>query len=206
MLVPLHGLSGPPSGVYSNRLPHPVLKLRGLGSTAPQVLPQPVVSTIASTIQTQEGYYPGSIAYTNNNPGNLVYAGQAGATPGANGFAVFDSYADGEAALQNQIQLYASRGDTISQMMNIYAPATQAGNNPTAYAQTIANALGVSPDTTLTDLAGSDLSMSSDTSAGSSDVSQADSGSSEADLFGMSGSQLAVGAGILGLLALWAAG
>lgn len=43
------------------------------------------VASLASAIQTQEGYYPGSLAYQNNTPGNLVYAGQAGATQGAGG-------------------------------------------------------------------------------------------------------------------------
>jgi hypothetical protein len=146
---------------YIPRAPHPVLLgfagLYGLG--AAQILPAGAVSTIASTIQTVEGYYPGSIAYQNNNPGNLVYAGQPGATAGAGGFAVFDSYASGWAALENQVQLYASRGLTISQMMNIYAPASVPGNNPAAYASTIAGALGVSPDTSLADLSSPSLTV-----------------------------------------------
>lgn len=145
-----------------NRYPHPVI--RGLGLGVAQVLPAPVVQTIASTIQTQEGYYPGSLAYTNNNPGNLVYAGQPGATQGQNGFAVFDSYSDGMQALQNQIQLYAGRGMTIDQMMATYAPASQPGNNPSAYAQTIANALGVPPDTQLLSLTSDSASADSGTS------------------------------------------
>lgn len=137
---------------------HPVLVprrragLRGLGAVV-QVLPGSTVQTIALTIQNVEGYYPGSLAYQNNNPGNLVYAGQPGATPGAGGFARFASYQDGLNALNDQIQLYAGRGLTIQQMMNIYAPASD-GNNPNAYAGQIANTLGVSADTSLADLAG----------------------------------------------------
>jgi hypothetical protein len=137
------------------RRPHPVLIPRrgfaGLGAV--QVLPASTVQTIAGTIQNVEGYYPGSLAYSNNNPGNLIYAGQAGATLGAGGFARFSTYQDGLDALNNQIQLYAGRGLTIQQMMNIYAPASD-GNNPGAYATQVAGALGVSPDTSLTDLAG----------------------------------------------------
>jgi hypothetical protein len=149
------------------QLPHPVLAdpyqrrrgagLAGLGFHVGlgvvQVLDPSQTQTIASTIQQVEGYYPGSLAYQNNNPGNLVYVGQAGATPGAGGFAKFGSYDDGLQALDNQIQLYAARGMTISQMMNTYAPAS-AGNNPTAYANQIAGALGVDPNTSLLDLAG----------------------------------------------------
>ena len=111
----------------------------------------PAISTIASTIQSVEGYYPGSLAYKNNNPGNLIYVGQAGATPGAGGFAAFPSYDAGYQALVNQIQNYSNQGLTINQMMAKYAPAGDGSNNPTAYAQTIANALGVSPDATVAD-------------------------------------------------------
>jgi hypothetical protein len=173
----------------------PMAGIGMLGTVTP-VLPQSVVDTIASTIQTQEGYYPGSLAYTNNNPGNLIYAGQAGATPGAGGFAAFPSYAAGQAALDNQIQIYATNGLTINQMMALYAPAGQGSNNPSAYAQTIADALGVSPDTTLTDIP---ALMASDSGDSSSDDS--DSGE-EIVALGMTGSELAIGAGILGLLAL----
>jgi hypothetical protein len=112
-----------------------------------------VVGTIASTIQTQEGYFPGSLAYRNNNPGNLLYVGQSGATLGERGFARWRSYEEGLEALYNQIQLYASRGLTIDQMMAIYAPASD-DNNPAAYAQRIAAALGVSVDTPLSALTG----------------------------------------------------
>jgi hypothetical protein len=123
----------------------------GLGATAG-------VATIAATIQQIEGYYPGSLAYTNNNPGNLIYLPSSsiqssnGATPGASGFAAFPTYQDGLNALYAQIQAYGTQGLTISQMMAKYAPATDAngnptGNNPTAYANSIASSLGVSPDT-----------------------------------------------------------
>jgi hypothetical protein len=133
-----------------------------IGLIGLSTITQPAVSTIASTIQTVEGYYPGSIAYTNNNPGNLIYVGQLGAVkgPAMPGtpyyYAQFSTYDAGEAALANQIQTYANQGLTINQMMAKYAPATDAngnptGNNPTAYANTIAAALGVSPDTTISD-------------------------------------------------------
>jgi len=142
------------------QMPHPVLYaprrrggLAGYGLGVVQVLAPSQTATIASTIQQVEGYYPGSLAYQNNNPGNLVYVGQTGASPGAGGFAQFPSYSAGLQALDDQIQLYAARGMTISQMMNTYAPAS-AGNNPTAYANQIAGALGVDPSTSLLDLAG----------------------------------------------------
>jgi len=62
-------------------------------------------------------YYPnGTPAYQNNNPGNLMYAGQTGASPGgAAGFAKFDTLADGQAALNNQIQYNINKGMTLQQ-------------------------------------------------------------------------------------------
>jgi hypothetical protein len=126
------------------------VRISGLG--APSILDDTTVNTIAQAIQQQEGYYPGSLAYTNNNPGNLIYAGQSGAVPGSGGFAKFPDYTTGYQALLNQIQLYASRGMTIQDMMNVYAPAGQGSNDPTVYAMAIANAVGASPSTPLTDL------------------------------------------------------
>lgn len=124
-------------------------------------------AVIAATIQQVEGYsgpsakYPnGTLAYQNNNPGNLIYVGQAGAVQGPpmTGtpyyYASFPSYQDGYNALLNQINTYGSQGLTITQMMAKYAPATDAngnptGNDPVAYANQIASSLGVSPDTTV---------------------------------------------------------
>jgi hypothetical protein len=101
------------------------------------------LSTVAATIQQIEGYYPGSLAYTNNNPGNLRPAGQPGCTP-VGGFCSFPDYATGLQALDNQIQLDASRGLTIAQFTAKDAPAADS-NNPTSYAASIAAAAGLSP-------------------------------------------------------------
>ena len=127
------------------------------------------MQTLAQLIQTQEVYatpgqtvagttYPnGSNSYRDNNPGNLMYAGQSGATQGAGGFAVFPTYDAGLNALYNQINLYSTGACgacggqplTIQQMADIYAPASQPGNDPVAYANNMAAALGVSPNTPL---------------------------------------------------------
>ena len=69
------------------------VRISGLG--APTILDDATVNTIAQAIQQQEGYYPGSLAYTNNNPGNLIYAGQSGAVQGSGGFAKFPDYSTG---------------------------------------------------------------------------------------------------------------
>jgi hypothetical protein len=159
-------------------------RFAGLGVS--NVTPTPAMQTLAQAIQTQEGYYPGTIAYTDNNPGNLRYAGQPGATSGPGGFAVFDSYADGQQALYNQLNLYATgtcgacggQPLTIEQMTAIYAPAGDGSNNPTAYANNLANALGVTPDTQLSDVFGSTgvvgSSSTADASASSFDLTSMD--------------------------------
>lgn len=146
--------------------------------------PSPALTAITTAIQTQEGYYPGSLAYKNNNPGNLIYtpyyAQNFGALPGAGGFSLFPDYNTGLAALQHQIQVNANSGMTIDSMMSAYAPAQNAdgspsGNNPQLYAQNIASALGVDPSTPLTSiLSDPSLSPGSPSSLSPSQVSNSD--------------------------------
>lgn len=87
-------------------------------------------------------------AERNNNPGNLNYAGQAGATledgSGAR-FAKFGSTAEGVSALARQLQRYGERGlDTVSKIINKYAPSSE--NNTQAYIDALSKRLGVSGD------------------------------------------------------------
>lgn len=115
-------------------------------------------NSIAQAIQQQEGYYPGSLAYQNNNPGNLVYAGQAGATPGAGGFASFSSYNAGYQAMLNQINLDASRGTdasgnpttTVSQLLTSWAPPSQ--NDTASYISNVSASTGFDANAPLSSL------------------------------------------------------
>lgn len=90
------------------------------------------------------------LAYVNNNPGNLRFAGQAGATQGDGGFARFSTPEAGFRALQNQIRLDAGRGLTLDKFINKYAPPTE--NNTSQYLTQVASRLGVDPDEPLTSL------------------------------------------------------
>lgn len=87
-------------------------------------------------------------AERNNNPGNLNFAGQAGATleEGSNArFAKFGSTAEGVSALAKQLQRYGERGlDTVSKIINKYAPSSE--NNTQAYIDALSKRLGVSGD------------------------------------------------------------
>lgn len=86
-----------------------------------------------------------SRAERNNNPGNLEFRGQRGATreDGEGRFAKFGSTEEGVAALARQLQLYGSRGiDTIEEIISKYAPASE--NNTSAYINAMVNRLKVS--------------------------------------------------------------
>jgi hypothetical protein len=84
----------------------------------------------------------------NNNPGNLNYVGQAGATreEGPNGrFAVFKTAKDGLEALANQLRLYGDRGlDTVREVVTTYAPSSE--NDTKAYIDQLAQFMGIDPD------------------------------------------------------------
>jgi hypothetical protein len=161
-------------------------------------------TSVANEIQQLEGWFTGSVSQTNNNPGNLMYAGQPGATgQTAAGFAIFPSYQAGYQALQNQIALDASRGLTISQFASKYAPA-QDGNDPTSYAAQIAAATGLSVNDPLssadTSMLAAAIPASSPDLSSASDVSSFSSAPPDNTL-------LYVGLGLAaGALALYAVG
>ncbi|MFY2843567.1 phage tail tape measure protein [Achromobacter ruhlandii] len=83
----------------------------------------------------------------NNNPGNLIYVGQAGATKEENGrFAVFPTAQAGLNELADQLRRYGRRGlDSIQAIVNTYAPATE--NDTGAYANYLAQKMGINTDT-----------------------------------------------------------
>nr|WP_052923249.1 hypothetical protein [Escherichia coli] len=92
-----------------------------------------------------DGYKSAPRGIRNNNPGNLNYAGQGGATmEGGEGgrFAVFESMQHGVAALYKQLQLYFKRGiNTLSSIVKTYAPASD-NNNVEAYISALTKATG----------------------------------------------------------------
>lgn len=123
----------------------------------------PTLADLANAIFRQEGalradgsWNTSSVGYRNNNPGNLVYAGQPGARPsvqydpgmGQNQtYAVFDTLADGIAATQRQLALDASRGLTLAQRLSTWATGNRA-----AYVSNVSTWLGVDPNTPLSSL------------------------------------------------------
>lgn len=171
---------------YRQALHRGLLGLRGLGQSSD------LVSQMAAAIQQEEGWYPGSISYQNNNPGNLISGpGQTGTN---GGFAVFPDYATGLAALDNQIQLNINRGLSTNQFFagepGVYAgyASAAAGNNPASYATYVSQQLGIDPDTPLNQVQGN--AAGGDSGAG--DVSS--------ELASIDPTWLALGAGVLGLM------
>ena len=163
-----------------------------------------LVSQIAAAIQRQEGFAPGTVAYRNNNPGNLKpipggWPGQTGVDSG--GYAVFDSLASGTAALDTQIQTNINRGLTLQQFFagqrdangNVipggypgYAPAADS-NQPNVYTANVASWTGIDPNVPLISLvspSSSDVMTVSDTTD-TTDTSGTDSGTSTLAMVGI---------------------
>lgn len=87
----------------------------------------------------------------NNNPGNLNFVGQAGASlerPGGR-FARFETAYAGLRAIARQLMLYAGRGiNTVEKIISTGAPPSD-GNNTLAYIQAVSRQLGVNPQAAL---------------------------------------------------------
>lgn len=84
------------------------------------------------------------LAFVNNNPANLRFAGQAGASQGEGGFARFETPEAGLKALQNQIKLDASRGLTLAQFINKFAPPSE--NDTQTYIRQVQQMTGANPN------------------------------------------------------------
>ncbi|MDE2233280.1 MAG: hypothetical protein KGJ90_04085 [Patescibacteria group bacterium] len=96
---------------------------------------------------------PQNLPTSNMNPGDLRFAGQQGAQANSTGFAKFSDPTAGFGALLNDIQTKMNNHPdwTLADFSNVYAPASD-GNNPGQYATNLANQMGVSPDTPISQL------------------------------------------------------
>jgi len=167
------------------------------------------INALAAAIQRMEGYYPGSLAYQNNNPGNLVYAGQAGAAKSCAGngycYAKFATYDNGYNALLAQINGQAARGQNLQQFIWQYAPPCPKagqfpdasgicpdgtrGNNTQAYLASLQSATGANANTLLTAVIGEGGGV--DTSG--VDLTEADGSTTDANASGIDTNTLLIG-------------
>ena len=105
----------------------------------------------------------GTLAWRNNNPGNLRlrrYWKNWGALGRAFGFATFPTAEDGFSALKKYIDKYGfqKKKHTIASFMSDYAPKQDA-NNPASYAAKIASSLNVSVDDNMSNFAGDEEAL-----------------------------------------------
>ena len=115
---------------------------------------------LMNSVAKMEGWnVQGSIAQRNNNPGNLRSGlNQVGSENTVSGtFATFATPADGWTALQAQIDIQAGQGQTLRDFIYQYAPPNE--NNTSAYLNNLVSSLGVSADSSLSDLGGSNASV-----------------------------------------------
>jgi hypothetical protein len=100
----------------------------------------------------------GSFAWLDNNPGNITappdgtdYGQYAGKVNWHN-FLVFPTYQTGFDAIATLLRGPGYANLSILAAFQRYAPAGDGGNNPTAYAQAVADAAGVDVSTSVGDL------------------------------------------------------
>ena len=144
--------------------------------TAQDNVPTSSLEKMATAMSKKEGWQAATDnrPTRNNNPGNLKYAKQPGAS-GADkdGFAIFDTPQNGFNALKSQLMAaasgtssvyspdmmlynpkYVSKSKTPKEtpgFFQVYAPAKDK-NNPKTYAEFVAGELGVETTTTIKDL------------------------------------------------------
>lgn len=102
--------------------------------------------------------YPGSFAWLNNNPGNITgvpggpdYGQYAGKFNWHN-FLVFPTWGDGYNAIATLLRSPAYVDLSLTAAFERYAPGGDGNNNPTAYANAVASALGIPASTRVGDL------------------------------------------------------
>jgi hypothetical protein len=96
----------------------------------------------------------GDRASRNNNPGNIEASDWTQKQPGYVGtdgrFAVFDSVENGKGAIGNLLGTDRYANTTVGGAIRSYAPPSE--NNSTAYAKSVADRIGVSVNTPMSDL------------------------------------------------------
>src|SRR5579862_8104520 len=105
--------------------------------------PVNILFNLASAIATQEGFFKtGTLPQRNNNPGDLRAAPWLAHPVIVNHFWVAGSRAAGVAGLYHQIALCIARGESLRQLINIWAPESD-NNNTSAYLANVAKWTGI---------------------------------------------------------------
>ena len=108
----------------------------------------PAKTRLAQLIAREEGFSLAGVKPTrDHNPGDLEHAPHIYAFDGKIGIEPDDD--SGWADLERQLQLYASRGMTVRNMVQIYAPPSE--NDTQKYLNTLCEALAIAPDSLVSD-------------------------------------------------------
>lgn len=118
------------------------------------------IEKFCAAVKDHEGWYPGSRAFRNHNPGNFRCSKlmtELGAIRCDDNFSVFKDDESGWKALvqfvtyacKNELRAYKNK--TIYGFFEVYAPSGDK-NNPRRYADIVAKAVGVSPETKMSEL------------------------------------------------------
>ena len=101
----------------------------------------------------------GTIAWRNNNPGNIVdsqFARSHGAVGSSGKFAIFPDEATGMNAIKTLLRSKSYNNLTIAAAINRWAPAAD-NNDPVKYAQTVSKLTGLSANRTISSLNDTEL-------------------------------------------------
>lgn len=142
----------------AQRMRHMIKLLKKLASLYRKLLSKPRsrIEEWAQAIKKFEGWYPGSLSYRQNNPGNLRYSKYQAGTK--NGYSYFNTYEEGWKALLYQLRIAVDGRSsvynpemTLLDFFQVYAPSSD-NNYPEKYAQFVADKLNVTIETTIKDL------------------------------------------------------
>jgi cellulase/cellobiase CelA1 len=107
------------------------------------------MSKLARVMAQEEGdNVLGSVPNRDHNPLDLRHSPHSShAGEGPNDIGIIDNDADGWADAERQLQLYASRGMTLQQMVETLAPPTE--NNTQQYIDFVCAGMGLPPTATV---------------------------------------------------------
>lgn len=126
-----------------------VMKGKAGGSSA-GVADAGKVQRFAEAIAYAEGYKPGALPYTNNNPGDLKNSSVRAVGADAQGHLIFATPADGWEALRRQLELIVSGRSAVYRLeMSIRQMGAKYAEWSSNWSRNVASRLGVSEDTPL---------------------------------------------------------
>lgn len=119
------------------------------------------MTLLAELIAKMEGFgLPNALPTRDHNPGDLRHSPHSEHPGDPNAIGVIANDADGWADLERQLRLFADRGLTIGEAIDIFAPPTE--NNTTNYVNFVCSRLGLPPTATVSQALSLDQAQGSD--------------------------------------------